>query len=147
MGQRHSDARRLEKNVGQGTRVFLVAGPHGQGFRCPRSPRNPTPWHDVGGAVTSSSRSRLQFSLASCYAGMMCLAIAVNLTPVLLTTLSTDVGGATGLTKEQLGRIGSVIFAGVIVGIVLAGPLADRVGAKPVTILCRVVIGAGARRR
>jgi hypothetical protein len=36
---------------------------------------------------------------------MVCLAIAVNLMPIFLTTLRVDLGGRAGLTGEQLGRI------------------------------------------
>ena len=71
------------------------------------------------------------WALALNYAAMMCLAIAVNLIPVFLTTLSTDLGGPAGLTKEQLGRLGGITFAGVVAGVALTGPLADRWGAKP----------------
>lgn len=61
----------------------------------------------------------------------MSLAIGINLLPVFLTTLSEIYGGAAGLTGEQLGRLGGIAFAGVVIGIVIAGPLADRYGSKP----------------
>ena len=51
-------------------------------------------------------------ALALCYAGMVCLAIAVNLMPVFLTTIRVDLGGRAGLTGEQLGRISAITFAG-----------------------------------
>lgn len=76
------------------------------------------------------SRRYLVFALTLCDLAMMCLAIAINLLPVFLTTLSHDLGGAAGLTDEQLGRIGAVTFAGVFLGIAGAGPLADRLGAR-----------------
>lgn len=66
-----------------------------------------------------------------CYAGMMSLSIGLNLLPVFLTTLSELYGGAEGLSGEQLGRLGAISFAGLVVGIVITGPLADRWGAKP----------------
>ena len=81
--------------------------------------------------------------VAVSYAAMMALAIAVNLAPVFLTTLSHDLGGASGLTKEQLGRIPAVIFTGLVVGILVAGPLADRLGAKPFAVLGNLLISAG----
>jgi fucose permease len=65
-----------------------------------------------------------------CYGAMMALAIGLNLLPVFLTTLSRTYGGADGLTAEQLGRLGAIIFAGLVAGIGLTGPLADRYGAK-----------------
>src|SRR5688500_2557322 len=66
-----------------------------------------------------------------CDLAMMSLAIGVNLMPVFLTTLSQDLGG---LSEEQLGRIGSVSFAGLSLGILVTGPLADRWGARPFTV-------------
>lgn len=65
-----------------------------------------------------------------CYVGMMSLSIGLNLLPVFLTTLSDLYGGTEGLTGEQLGRLGAISFAGLVVGISVTGPLADRWGAK-----------------
>jgi len=65
-----------------------------------------------------------------CYGAMMCLAIGINLLPVFLTSFSASFGGPEGLTQEALGRLGALSFAGLVFGIVLAGPLADRWGAK-----------------
>lgn len=76
----------------------------------------------------------IRYGLAVNYAGMMGLAIAINLLPVFLTTLSHEFGGAPGLTNEQLGRLAGFTFAGLVGGILITGPLADRLGAKPFTI-------------
>jgi fucose permease len=65
-----------------------------------------------------------------CYLAMMSLAIGLNLLPVFLTTLSATYGGVDGLTQEELGRLGAITFAGLVVGILATGPLADRYGAK-----------------
>ena len=62
------------------------------------------------------------YAFAVCYAAMVCLAIAVNLMPIFLTTLRVDLGGRTGLTGEQLGRISALTFAGLVVGILFTGP-------------------------
>ena len=75
-----------------------------------------------------------------CYAAMMSLAIGLNLLPVFLTTISRTYGGAGGLTHEQLGRLGSSAFAGLFVGILVTGPLADRWGAKPFALLGNLLI-------
>jgi fucose permease len=80
-------------------------------------------------AATDHPRARLLTLLS--YGAMMSLAIGLNLLPVFLTTLSTTYGGTNGLTGEQLGRLGAFAFAGLVVGILATGPLADRHGAKP----------------
>lgn len=64
-----------------------------------------------------------------CYAAMMSLAIGLNLLPVFLTSLRTAFGGL--LTQEELGRLGAIAFSGLVVGILVTGPLADRWGVKP----------------
>ena len=77
------------------------------------------------------------------YAAMVCLAIAVNLMPVFLTTLRVELGGRAGLSGEQLGRISAVTFAGLVGGILFGGPLADRWGGKLFSMLGTLLIGAG----
>jgi len=92
----------------------------------------------MSSSVASPIRARLLTLL--CYGTMMGLAIGLNLLPVFLTTLSTTYGGADGLTGEQLGRLGALAFAGLVVGIVITGPLADRYGAKPFAQLGNALI-------
>ncbi|MBI4557099.1 MAG: MFS transporter [Candidatus Hydrogenedentes bacterium] len=77
--------------------------------------------------VNAASSSRVFW--LSCGA-TSCVAIATNLPPVFLTTFSESLGGAAGLTEEQLGRISAMVFSGFVVGIAVASPLADRWGAK-----------------
>ena len=77
-----------------------------------------------------------------CYGAMLSLAIGINLLPVFLTTLGMLYGGAGGLTQEELGRLGAITFAGLVAGIVLTGPLADRCGAKPFALLGNILTGA-----
>jgi fucose permease len=75
---------------------------------------------------------------------MVSLAVAVNLLPVFLTTLSPTLGGAAGgLTDEQLGRIGAVTFAGLVTAILLTGPLADRLGGRWFAVGGNLLIAAG----
>lgn len=78
-----------------------------------------------------------------CFAAMVCLAIAVNLMPIFLTTLRVERGGRGGLSGEQLGRIGGVTFAGLVGGILFTGPLADRRGGKLFSVLGTLLIGIG----
>jgi fucose permease len=65
-----------------------------------------------------------------CYGSMMALAIGLNLLPVFLTSISATYGGEAGLSGEKLGRLGATVFAGLVLGILITGPLADRYGAK-----------------
>lgn len=78
-----------------------------------------------------------------CYGGMMCLAVTANLPPVYLTTFSDAFGGLRGLTDEQLGRIPSITFIGLVLGILLSGPLADRWGGKSFAMLGLALTGIG----
>jgi fucose permease len=81
--------------------------------------------------MSASAHPRARLLTLLCHGAMMSLAIGLNLLPVFLTTLSATFGGTEGLTGEQLGRLGAFAFAGLVVGIVVTGPLADRHGAKP----------------
>ncbi|MBN2325594.1 MAG: MFS transporter [Candidatus Omnitrophica bacterium] len=72
----------------------------------------------------------VRLTILLCCGAMMCLAIGVNLPPVFLTTFSETFGGAEGLSSEELGRIPAVIFAAMVSGIVITGPLADRFGVR-----------------
>jgi len=73
---------------------------------------------------------RVRYLTVLCYGAMMSLAIGLNLVPVFLTTLSHAFGGAAGLSNEALGRLGATAFLGLVVGIVVTGPLADRYGVR-----------------
>jgi fucose permease len=84
-----------------------------------------------------------RYAFALSYAAMVCLAIVVNLMPIFLTTLRVDLGGRAGLTGEQLGRVSAITFAGLVGGILLAGPLADRWGGKLFSVLGTSLIGIG----
>jgi fucose permease len=91
----------------------------------------------------SNQRRGVWLSILLSYAAMMALSVAINLTPLFLTTLSTDLGGAAGLTLEQLGRIGATTVAGALVAIVVSGALADRLGARVFAVGSNVMICAG----
>lgn len=83
---------------------------------------------------SDSPAIRPRLAVGTCYAAMMVLAIAMNLMPVYLTSVSADLGGSEGLSKEKLGRIGAATFVGLVGGILLSGPLADRLGARTFTL-------------
>lgn len=87
--------------------------------------------------------SRLLTNL--CYAAMMSLAIGVNLLPIFLVTIQHSFPGAqgAGLSQEELGRIGSVTFIGLVASIFITGPLADRFGAKLFAIAGNLLLVAG----
>ncbi|MBW8782704.1 MAG: MFS transporter [Verrucomicrobia bacterium] len=90
----------------------------------------------------SSSPPRTRLLTWLCHGAMMSVAIGINLLPVFLTTLGALYGGAAGLTQEQLGRLGALVFGGIVTGILFTGPLADRLGAKPFAILGNLIIAA-----
>jgi len=70
-----------------------------------------------------------------CYASMMSLSIGLNLLPVFLTNLKTTFDPAVPLTQEQLGRLGALAFAGLVMGILMTGPMADRWGMKAFALI------------
>lgn len=80
------------------------------------------------------------YLISLCHGGMICVAIGVNLLPVYLTTFAATFGG---LNEEQLGRIPAFMFAGVVAGILLSGPLADRFGARFFTVSGMAVAALG----
>jgi len=82
-------------------------------------------------------------TLILCYAGMIVIAIAVNLPPVYLTTFEQAFGGADGLTKQQLGSIGTMLFVGLVAGLLAGGPLADRFGARAFVLIGNALIAGG----
>lgn len=90
--------------------------------------------------ATHAPPRHARFATALCDLAMMALAIAINLLPIFLTTLSHDLGD---LSAEQLGRIGAVTFAGLCAGILVTGPLADRLGARLFAVAGNALIAAG----
>ena len=80
-----------------------------------------------------------------CYGAMMSLAIGINLLPIFLTSIQHSFPGpeGRGLTQEQLGRLGAVAFSGLVVGILITGPLADRFGAKAFALLGNALLAIG----
>jgi MFS family permease len=83
-----------------------------------------------------------RLALATCYASMGTLAISLNLMPVCMPLMRLGVDGAP-LTNEQLGRISSVTFVGVVAGLLFCGPLANRLHPKWFTIGGNLVIVLG----
>lgn len=80
------------------------------------------------------------YLISLCHGGMICVAIGVNLLPVYLTTFAVTFGG---LNEEQLGRIPAFMFAGVVAGILLSGPLADRFGMRLFTVSGMAIAALG----
>lgn len=62
-----------------------------------------------------------------CNITMMSIALGTSIIPVYLTTFGEAFGA---LSEHELGRIPAALFAGTFLGIILSGPLADRMGAK-----------------
>ncbi|GIW76321.1 MAG: MFS transporter [Phycisphaerae bacterium] len=86
---------------------------------------------------------RLWLVIAASYVAMMSLAIAINFLPVFLTTLAGDLAEDGRLDDQQLGLIGSVTFAGLVTGILISGPLADRWGPRLFSVGGNVLIAVG----
>ena len=78
-----------------------------------------------------------------CYGAQMCNAIVNFLIPIYLTTWSQAFGGSGGLSKEQLGLIGSSLFSGIMVGVISSAYLAHRKGARLPVMLGAASICAG----
>lgn len=80
-----------------------------------------------------------------CYGAMMSLAIGINLLPIFLVSIQHSFPGASGsgLTQEELGRIGSVAFVGLVFAILATGPLADRMGAKAFALAGNILLAIG----
>jgi fucose permease len=78
-----------------------------------------------------------------CNLAMMVLAIAVNLLPVFLTAIAVELGKGTPLSAEKLGRVGAVTFTGLVGGILVTGPLADRWGARIFAVGGNLLIALG----
>lgn len=92
----------------------------------------------IAGKSTSSA-----WPVLLCYGGMIAIAIAVNLPPVYLTTFGQVFGGPAGLSDQQLGLIGTLIFVGLVAGLLISGPLADRLGARAFVLIGNALIGGG----
>ena len=76
------------------------------------------------------------------YAAMISLSMGMNLLPVYLTSLGRLYGENGGtLSNEQLGRFGAFLFTGLVAGILVTGPLADRWGAKIFALLGNALVG------
>ena len=93
--------------------------------------------------MPANSRVLPRLLTGLCYAAMVSLSIGLNLLPVFLTTLSVTYGGVDGLTREQLGRLGAIAFTGLVFGIIVTGPLADRWGPKAFAQLGNAFTAAG----
>jgi len=70
--------------------------------------------------------------LVGSYVGMVSLSTQINTLAVCLVPIARTFDG---LTQAQMGLISTLSFVGVVVGILGAGPLADRYGMRPFIIL------------
>lgn len=78
-----------------------------------------------------------------CHGAMTTLALGLNLLPVFLVRIGRDLGGAKGLTGEELGRLGAMIFFGLVAGILVAGAFADRAGVRPFAVAGNALTAVG----
>ena len=75
----------------------------------------------------SDTRGRIRL----CYLGMLVIALVANLAPPLFISLRTSFG----LDFEQLGRLALLNFITQLAGILVGGPLVDRLGVRPFAVL------------
>ncbi len=87
--------------------------------------------------MTPSHRKRL---LAGSYLGMVALGTQINTLAVCLVPIARSFED---LTQAQMGLIASISFAGIVAGILVAGPLADRYGMRPFIILGALLVIVG----
>ncbi len=87
--------------------------------------------------MTPSHRRRL---LAGSYLGKVALGTQVNTLAVCLVAIGRTFGD---LTQAQMGLIASLSFAGIVAGLVAAGPLADRYSMRPFIILGNLLVIVG----
>jgi fucose permease len=81
-------------------------------------------------------------ALFSCYAAMTTLAIACNLMPVCLPLIKGGFGQGP-LTNEELGRVVAATFIGLVSGILITGPLANRYHARYFAVGGNLIIAVG----
>lgn len=74
---------------------------------------------------------------ACMFIGWMCEAIDLGITSYMLPTLSAE----WGMSTVTAGWYSSICFIGMLIGSLFGGPLADRVGRKPVIMIFMVVAG------
>lgn len=100
----------------------------------------PFPASMMDGPTTIRER---RLGLVACHGSMMTLAIALNLMPVCLPLLRQGTGAGVMLNNEKLGRIAAMAFVGMVAGLILSGPAANRFRAKWFTVGGNLLIVAG----
>ena len=93
------------------------------------------------GTPVLSART-VTLSLAASHAGKVCIAAVINVLPILLPRMGGDLVPG-GLSNEEIGRIGGAVFAGLVLGVVVTGPLADRLGVRPVATCGSLAMALG----
>ena len=93
-------------------------------------------------AIPELSSRTIIFSLVASHAGKVCIAVVVNVLPILLPRMGGDLVPG-GLSNEEIGRIGGAVFAGLVLGVVITGPLADRLGVRPVATCGSLAMALG----
>lgn len=79
------------------------------------------------------------FVLAACCAALAALGLAVNIPALCLTSLS----GEFGLSDSRSGAFLSTLFWGIVLGLAVTGPLADRIGFRLLLIASALLEAAG----
>ena len=106
-------------------------------------PAAPTAAHDEVASAASTSTAPARFTRAGLLTVLVCWLLVVfdGYDLIVYGTVQTTLIETTGwgLTKATAGTVGSVAFAGMLVGAILAGRLSDSLGRKRAVLGCAVV--------
>jgi MFS transporter, AAHS family, benzoate transport protein len=107
-------------------------------------PAAPIAAHDeVASAASAPATNPVRFTRACLLTVLMCWLLVVfdGYDLIVYGTVQTTLIETTGwgLTKATAGTVGSVAFAGMLVGAILAGRLSDSLGRKRAVLGCAVV--------
>jgi AAHS family benzoate transporter-like MFS transporter len=106
-------------------------------------PAAPTAAHDEVASAASPSTAPATFTRAGLLTVLVCWLLVVfdGYDLIVYGTVQTTLIETTGwgLTKATAGTVGSVAFAGMLVGAILAGRLSDSLGRKRAVLGCAVV--------
>jgi len=106
-------------------------------------PAAPTAAHDEVASAASAPTTPVRFTRAGLLTVLVCWLLVVfdGYDLIVYGTVQTTLIESTGwgLTKATAGTVGSIAFAGMLVGALLAGRLSDSLGRKRAVLACAVL--------